>query len=164
MTEPRNQRVVAVDTMTLVWGIRRKGPKDRISHAGYLFKELEEDEAQIIVPSVVVLEFITPIRSSDERANVIAALTERFLIEPFDVRDAALAAELWNEGKSKREMKKEGARACLRADALIVATAKNHGATEFYTEDNDCFEMANKVMTAKRLPSIAPNLFGGESL
>jgi predicted nucleic acid-binding protein len=164
VTAPKSQRVVAIDTMTLVWGIRRKGPEEKIKHAGYLFKELEQEEAQIIVPSVVVMEFITPMRSSEERANVIAALSERFLIEPFDVRDAALAADLWNYGKAKREMKKEGSRACLRADAIIVATAMNHGATEFYTEDDDCFNMANKVMTAKRLPVIAPNLFGGEPL
>jgi predicted nucleic acid-binding protein len=86
-------------------------------------------------------------------------MSERFLIEPFDARDAILAAELWNEGKSTREMKTRGSRVCLRADALIVATAKNHGATEFFTEDNDCFNMASKVMVAKRLPTIAPDLF-----
>jgi predicted nucleic acid-binding protein len=145
--------------MTLVWGIRKKGPPEKITHAGYLFKQLERDKAQIIVPTVVLAEFVTPIRSSDDRAKVVAEMSARFLVEPFDIKDVILAAELWNHGKSNRQMGKDGARTSLRADALIVATAKNHGAKEFFTEDNDCFDMANKVMTAKRLPTIADGLF-----
>jgi predicted nucleic acid-binding protein len=151
---------VAIDTMTLIWGVRKKGPKDKLEHARNLFVKLDHDEAQIVVPSVVVAEHVTPIDTPEDRAAVIAAMTERFLIEPFDVRDAALAAGLFRYGKSNRDMKAMGARICLRADSLIVATAKNHGAEVFYTEDRDCFAMAQKAgMTAKELPKISDSLF-----
>ena len=158
MSDQKHQRVVALDSMTLVWGIRKHGASEKTEHAGFLFSELERDKAQIIIPSVVVAEYITPISSHDERTKVVAAMSERFFIVPFDADDAVLAAKLYSEGKSSRAMKKPGTRVCLRADALIVATAKNHGAQEFYTDDNDCYAMASKIMTARRLPTTAPYL------
>lgn len=158
MTNPSTQRVVAVDTNVLVWGMRKKGPQDKVRHARYLFTELEYAKAQIIIPSIVVAEYLAPISPRD-RGTVVAAMSERFRIEPFDVKDAVTAAELWDLGKAGRQMQHSNARTTLRADTLIVATAKNHGATEFYTEDDDCYAMAEKIMKAKRLPTIAPNLF-----
>jgi predicted nucleic acid-binding protein len=159
VTNPPAPRIVAIDTMTLIWGVRKDGPEDRIAHAGYLFRELERDKAQIIVPSIVVLEYVTAIQSPGDRANVIGAISERFCVEPFDVKDVDLAARLWQQFKPALQVDQEGARTKMRADTLIVATAKNHGATEFYTEDTDCFRMASTVMVAKRLPTIPVDLF-----
>jgi len=153
------KRIVSFDSMVLIWGIRRKGPDEMIGYARNLFRELEEAEAQIVIPSIVVAEFVTPLRSQAERSRVIAALCERFLIVPFDARDAALAAELWNHGRKDREMRKPSARVCLRADSMIVASAYGHGATEFYSEDDSCRRIAKKIMTAKKLPRVAPSLF-----
>lgn len=152
--------------MTLQWAVRKIGPSDKIKHATILFAELERDDAQIILPSIVVAEFIIPVPAS-ARPDVVASLRERFLIEPFDTKDAIMAARLWDYGKVNRAMGAPGARLAMRADTLIIATAVGHGATEFYTDDEDCFTMANKVMTAKRLPTIAPHLFfgiGGEAI
>jgi len=145
--------------MVLVWGIRKSGNLKEIKRAGYLFRELEQDEAQIIIPSIVVAEFITPIRAPEEQVRTVAAMRERFIIAPFDAMDAVLAATLWNRGKSTRKMARQSARVCLRADALIVATAKNHGAEEFFTNNEDCLKMAASVMLARGLPNIAPDLF-----
>jgi predicted nucleic acid-binding protein len=145
--------------MTLVWGIRKKGQADKVRHAKNLFALLNKEEAQIIIPSVVVVEFIIPFKNQKKREEVIAQMRQRFIIAPFDARGAALAAELWWHGRNKRQMRKHGARVCLKADALIIATAKAHGAHVFYTDDDDCFTMASKVMEAKRLPDIPPDLF-----
>ena len=125
-----------------------------------LFQHLERDKAQILIPSIVIAEFVIPLNSRKEREEVIARMRDRFIIAPFDAKDAALAAELWREGKKDREMKKQGARVWLKADALIIATACGHGAQIFYTDDDDCFNMASKVMTTKRLPNIPPDLMG----
>lgn len=146
--------------MTLVWGIRQSGPADKVKRAGYLFQQLAQNDAQVIVPSVVVAEFITPIPTEVERTRAVAAISERFRIEPFDAQDAILAVRLWNEGKNRLKGIK-GSRVSLRADAFIVATAFNHGALEFFTEDDDCFKMASSIMQARRLPTIAPSLFEG---
>jgi len=153
------QSIVSFDSMTLVWGIRKKGSPEAVQRAKYLFAQLESEEAQIILPSIVIAEFVTPLPSPREREEVVAAMRERFLIAPFDAKDAIRAAKLWNDGKDRRQMRKHGARVCLRADALIVATACNHGARVFYTEDKDCFRMAETVMVAKHLPTIAPHLY-----
>lgn len=162
MTKQDPQRIVAIDSMTLVWGVSKKGDPDGIKHAKYLFMQLNEEKAQIVIPSVVVAEYITPCSSRREREEVVAALGERFIIAPFDAKDAIEAADLWNCGKRKRERKRPGARVRLRADTLIIATAHNHGAQVFYTDDQDCFTMASRIMQAKHLPTIPPNLFADQ--
>ena len=158
MSAPQSNRIVAVDCMTLIWGIR-KGPKpaDKIERASLLFEQLEVDKATVIVPSVVLAEFLVAV-PAEQRAQTAAAMGERFRVEPFDLHDAVLAAELWSEGKSHRQMGKPNARIALRADTLIIATARNHGAQEFFTDDDDCFRLANTVMTARRLPTVPPYL------
>jgi len=150
--------MVAVDTNTLHWAVRKQGSSDKITHARYLFQELERDKAQIIVPSIVVAEYIIPV-PPNLRSPVVAKLGQRFIIEPFDAKDATLAAKLWDYGKAHRNMGAQNSRTTLRADTLIVATAVNHGATEFYTDDADCLALAKTVMVAKPLPTIPPDLF-----
>lgn len=150
--------------MTLVWGIRRRGDPKKVKHARYLFESLDKEKAQIIVPSIVVMEFVVPCKTPKERDDVIARMRSRFLIAPFDAKDAALAANLWCDGKNARQMNKSGARVCLKADALIIATALGHGAEVFYTDDDDCFNMAQKVMRAKRLPTIGSHLWSEQEI
>jgi len=152
------KRVVAIDCMTLIWGVRKKGPPEKIKHAAILFDQLDNEDATIILPSIVVAEYLTAVPGKDHERTITAM--KRFQIEPFDVRDASLAARLWNEGKTKRQMGTQGARIALRADSLIIATAKNRGAQEFFTEDSDCLKMAAKIMTASRLPTMSPFLPG----
>ena len=170
MTTKGRQRIVCVDTNILVWHIRKEGPPDLKQYAGYLFKQLENDKddkgrsnAQVMVTTVVLTEFVTPVKSQEERDKLIAEISKRFLIEPFDARDAALAATLWHFGKTNRDKRnapKDGQRAILRADTMIIATAKGHGATEFYSEDADARAMAQKVgLTARALPRMGSNLF-----
>ena len=152
--------IVAIDSMTLVWGVRKQGTDEQIQRAKWLFEMLEEEKSQIVVPTVAVAEYLTPIPSNDHAA-VLAAMRERFLLAPFDVRAASLAAQLFGEGRIVRTVGKPGARKCLRADSLIIATAVTFGARVFYTGDDDCRTMASKVMEAKGMPTQGPNLFSG---
>jgi predicted nucleic acid-binding protein len=159
MKQNRQSIIVAVDSMTLVWGKRKKGNPDKVKHAKYLFQGLNKQKAQIIVPSIVVAEFVTPLATTKLREEMIIKLQKRFLLAPFDANDAAIAAELWNDGKSSREMKQSGVRVRLKADARIVATAYGHGAQVFYTDDDDCFNMAQKIMQTRKLPTIGTYLW-----
>lgn len=151
-------RMVAIDTNTLVWGIRRKGPDEKVKRARWLFHYLEEEENQVIVPSVVVSEYLT-YSDAETHVDIINELNESFIIAPFDVRCASLAATLFREGLDERPRKQPGGRSILRADAMIIATAKIHGAIVLYTDDKACRTMAKKVMVANELPDIAPDLF-----
>lgn len=165
MSAKDTPRIVAVDTMILVWGIReaRLPERDQSTphkQAKWLFQGLDSEQSQVIIPAVALAEYLTPIHEKDHAENV-ATLSKRFLIQPFDVNCASLAARLFQVGKSVRPMKSPAARKCLRADCLIVATAHVHGATAFYSADGDCRKLAQKLSgwTVQGLPDIAPSLF-----
>jgi len=156
----QSQPIVALDSNILVLGIRKKGDPKKVRYARYLFQSLEEEEAQIIVPSVVVAEFLIPFKQSKDREAVIAEMRKRFIIAPFDARAAVISVELWHDGKKTREKKQPGARAYLRADSMIVATAYSQGAQIFYTDDIDCANMARKrIPEVRGLPKIGQHLW-----
>lgn len=153
--------LVAVDTMVLVWGIRKEGTDRQRKRAKWLFEQLEEDDAQIIIPSVALSEYLTPVEPQ-RHADVIAQLTNRFLVHPFDVRCASVAASLFQKGKTQLSPKpKKGARACLRADCFIIATAAIYGAKIFYSGDKNCRKLASSAtkLTVRDLPTMAPTLY-----
>jgi hypothetical protein len=52
----------------------------------------------------------------------------------------------------------------LRADAMIVASAKGAGATEFYSNDDKCRALADLVMIGRTLPRQSEKLFIDEEL
>ena len=144
--------------MTLIWGVRQEGTDDERNRARYLFQQLNEDDAQIIIPAVVVAEYLVPVAEKD-RAKVASALSDRFRIVPFDVRSAALAARLFDDFKPNRPKGRPGGRDLLKADAMIVASSKTAGARYFYSDDAECREMASSVLTARELPANPTNLF-----
>lgn len=151
--------ITAIDAMVLVWGIRRDGTEEEVKRAAWLFKILERDNSQIILPATALSEYLIPYRPS-EHADVIAQLSRRFFLAPFDVKCAALAARLFSIGKAERHMGKRNARKLLKSDAYIVATAAVHGARLFYSNDKWCRKLAEKAgLTARDLPDIAPDLF-----
>ena len=159
MTSANIGQIVAVDTMILVWGIRKVGDENQIKQAAWLFRGLDDIDAQVIVPSVALAEYLVPF-DSQKHADVVAPLARRFIIAPFDVKCAALAARLFVEGKQDREMSVENARNLLKSDSLIIATAAVHGARIFYSDDEQCRKLAERAhLSAEALPTIAPDLF-----
>ena len=83
-------------------------------------------------------------------------------IKPFDLACTSDAATLFNLGKQMRVGDDPGGRAILKADTIIIATAKVYGATTFYSGDKPCRELAKKVMNAVDLPDPRPPLFQTE--
>lgn len=150
---------VAIDTMALVWGVAQKGTPQLRKRAKWLFTNLEREGARIIVPSVVAAEYLTSVKDSD-KSNVLSAMSMRFFIAPFDVKCANLASMLWKSGSPGRKKGKMGSRICLRADTLIVATAKTYGAQHFYSGDEGCRKLAKDAgMQSFDLPTGSEYLF-----
>lgn len=151
---------VAIDSMILVWGVRAQGTQEQRDGATWLFQELEEKEAQIIVPAISLSEYLVPVKDED-RNEQIAILSKRFIIAPFDVRCASLASQLFSRGKETREMGEENARKILKADCMIVATAAVHGARVFYSGDTKCRALAEQIhkWTVRDVPDTPPDLF-----
>jgi predicted nucleic acid-binding protein len=151
--------IVGIDTQTLVWAVRRQGLPEQLERAKWLFEELGAEQAQVLVPTVVVSEYLIP---ADKRshASIIEAINRRFLVKPYDVECASLAAELFKIGKPLRPAGVPMGREVLRADTMIIATAKVHKAKTFYSNDADCRKLASHVMDARDLPLNSPYLYG----
>ena len=138
--------IVAVDSMTLVWGLRDVGTDQQCRDAKFLFSQFSARKTQVVISAVSVSEYLTAIDHQQHEA-VIAVLAKRFLIQPFTPDCAALAAVLFCRGQKMRTKGVEGGRAILRADTLIIATAKIHGAGCIYSNDGDCRDLANTIHT-----------------
>ncbi len=152
--------IVAVDSMTLVWGIREEGTEEQCLRAKWLFEQFTKRQTQVVLPSVVVSEYLTPVEPQ-AHAMVIAQLEDRFIIQPFNVHCASIAAHLYQRGMKMRAKGEPGGRALLRADTMIIATAKAFGAEVLYTGDAGCRELAAKIeMTALDLPEPEKGVFG----
>jgi len=123
-----------------------------------LFERLEREQAQIIVPSIVVSEYLTKINPNLHQA-VLAEMSSRFLISSFDVRCASIAASLYTRGSEGRVRGQANTRNTLKADCLIVASAKAANATAFYTADAGCRNIAKLRMPAHDLPEMSESIF-----
>ena len=93
-----------------------------------------------------------------KRGHFLAALAENFLVKPFDLHAAAIAAEIHAKAKEIPKDRRPD-RAVLSADIKIIATAKAAQARVFYSNDAKCRRVAQLVMDARDLPSHSGELF-----
>lgn len=152
--------LVTIDTMTLIWGIQRKGPKELLTRTKWLFQQLEDHNAQVIVPSVALSEFLVPVATKSKSA-IAQRMADRFIVAPFDLPAALIAAKLFgNSKKNLPDTPPAGTRNILKADTMIVATAAAHGATQFFSHDGKCRKLATAAgMTANDLPEMPQTLY-----
>src|SRR5215212_2973238 len=90
--------IVSVDSMPLVWGLRKQGPAEQCARAQWLFDQFTKRTTQIILATVVLAEYLTVIDKANH-PGVIAELKNRFLIMPFDDKCASTAAALFKTGQ-----------------------------------------------------------------
>lgn len=167
MAKAGRKPLVAIDSNALVFGVlllsasgTHKHDADLVQRAKWLFEKLDREEAQIIVPAIVVAEYLSHVEQR-RHAEMIELMRARFVLPSFDVKSASLAAELFNHGQASRANKgSPNGRKVLRADSLIVATAKTQGARVFYSHDENCRAMAERAkMDAFDLPTMPEELF-----
>ena len=150
----------ALDTNILVWGSREGSDpktKDLERRARILFELLERDKARVIVPSIVLAEFLVGV-APEEHTKVMEQFRQTFYCPPFDVAASVIAADLWRK-HATYDPKDKQQRKILKADVLIIATAKVAGAQCFYTHDDKCRKLASEVMEARDLPTHDERLF-----
>ena len=155
--------IAGIDSMILIYAgfvppNRRKRSADsedlRVRSKLLLYK-LAREKTPIFLPTVAISELLVPV-SKAEKGALIAALTEKFVCLPFDVRAAAIAADLWSQHKKLPHDLQYDSRHVLRADAMIVASVHAAGATDFYSHDRQCRALADLVMTSHDLPTDDP--------
>ena len=149
--------------MVMIWGFRDRGNRANATDAEkrrrtlVLLNELSEKKATIIVPTIIVAELLIPL-PAEEHGNFLGQLEKYFFCPPFDLRACGLAAELWIKHRSQPEGDRIN-RVTLKADVMIIATAKSAGATVFYSHDKKCRKLAEQAgLTAKDLPTHSEDL------
>lgn len=152
---------VAVDAMVLMWAMRalstarkRSSTDDDLAlqqRAWMLLEMLHDEQRQVVVPTIAVAELLTGIPHA-QHGQFVAELQQRFFMPPFDVRAASVAAKLWQDHRGLPKSD-QLARSVLKADAMIVATAKVAGATDFYSHERKARRLAELAgLNAKDLP------------
>lgn len=159
--------MTGVDTMVLIWGMQeaQTGPApagqdvpEMRRRAEILIEELSDQGERIVVPTVMVAELLAKIEPR-KYGDFIATLQERFFCPPLDLRASALAAELWQRHRSL-PLDQQLPRIILKADVLIVATARVAGARIFYSHEPKCRKVAELAgMESRDLPVNPGNIF-----
>jgi len=154
--------VAAIDTQIFIWGMLPADSEinpDLIRRAKLLFRTFDEQKTRVLFPSICLSEVLVKIPTTSQSA-FISSVASSFEILPFDVKSAALSADIFNTNQHLRIQGVQGDRVTHRADCLIVATAKAHGATTFYSHDVRCRTIANSTrMLDKDLPDFDESLF-----
>lgn len=147
-------RGIVLDTSIII-GARRKPvteeDKERARRCRILLKMLREENARIIFPSVCLAEFLAGIDLA-QHVNVMAEFAKYFHLAPFDAKAAATAARIWITHKSMQPAE-QVARRQLKVDVMVIATAVNVGAAEFYVIDQRCRNLASHFVNAPELPT-----------
>jgi hypothetical protein len=156
--------VVGIDSMILVYaglvpqneGTRSADFNELMIRSRLLIHQLATRKATVFLPTIAVSELLVPVPSA-QKGLLIASLEERFVCSSFDLHAAALAADLWSQHNQLPADLRYESRHVLKADAMIVASAKAAGATDFYTHDRRCLALASLVMKAHDLPINDPD-------
>jgi len=151
--------LVCFDNHVLIWGIKEEateGQEDHISRTKRFIEKLPEDDI-VLIPSVVLAEFLLPI-PSNLHATVINLFNRNFKIAPFDALAASKMSLVWQTNNPPDNVKKiidsQTTRAELRADAMIVATAIAQNADCIYSHDNWIKTFAKGFIDVKEVPFV----------
>ena len=153
---------VCLDNNILIWGIRgiaTPGQESMINRTQGLFEDLDESDAHILVPAVVVSEFLTGVPKAQHQ-GLLQVLNRRFQLPPFDVRTAAVAAGLWRDAAERNPQFREVLRETfpgtqkikIKADIMILATALVRNADVLYTHDGALRAIADGLIEVRDLP------------
>jgi len=133
--------IACLDTHILIWGVQgvaNLAQHEMIARTKGLLAQLDKDKVRVIVPSIVIGEFLLGL-PIDAQPAYQELVSRRFVVAPYDLRASILFSRVWHQKKSQgeiEEIKQSGStRNELRADTMIIATALAAGATHIYGHD-----------------------------
>jgi predicted nucleic acid-binding protein len=151
--------LVCIDTMILIWGLKKKaqpGQEIMIQAAEKLLDELEHTSTKVIIPSPVIGELLAPI-PQNEHSNFLSLLGKNMIIVPYDMKAAARCAHILRTNTDKgvyEEIKQEEptiTRNHLKVDFMIVAIAVANQANLIYSNDSHIKKFANGFIKTQTL-------------
>ncbi len=152
--------LVCFDNHVLVWGIKEQatpGQEDMIPRTKSFIRQLQEDKIRVLIPSIVVAEFLMPI-PADMHPAVINLFDRGFVVAPFDTAAASQFAKIWLSRKGQESVnsliESGKTRTELKMDSLIVATAISQGAECIYSHDEGVKAFGQDYIEVKEIPFI----------
>nr|VFK60538.1 MAG: PIN domain [Candidatus Kentron sp. TUN]VFK69972.1 MAG: PIN domain [Candidatus Kentron sp. TUN] len=133
-----------------------EGQLDMIQRTKGFFSDCEEQKTIIMVPFVVVGEFLTGF-PENEHALIIKSLHDSFIISPYDLQASLIFASLFSKKTKSREINQikidhQSTRAELKADSMIVATAIAKKAEILYSHDQALKKFAQNHIQVSEIP------------
>ena len=160
-------RVVCVDTHILSWGVRKEASpaqEPMIERTELFLAQLDRDGIKILVPTVVLGEYLTRI-PPENHAAVIDVFTNRFIVAPYDslaasqaarIFQAYLAAKKSNAGSGSTAVP-DDPRHVIWADCQILAIAVTTQCEALYTHDPGLTILAAQSIPTRELPRVLSN-------
>ena len=154
--------LIVIDTQILIWAVKREatpGQEPMIEKAARYLEYLDRCKDKIIIPSVVVSEFLANVPEEREAA-VLQTLSERFMIMPFDTLAAVHAARVWrknsegNPSITQQLKANDITKAKIKADIQIVATALARKAVRITSHDEWLVKSAQGHIEAGPMPDL----------
>lgn len=126
----------------MIWGIKKEEDENNIQRAQYLLSKLSTVGARVIVPAIALGETLSGCEDS-KRPDFLRRVQEKVIIAPYDAVAAYHYAEMWRKresvirGVQANDSSIEFTRNKLKADFMIVATAKAQNAACIYTSEGE---------------------------
>jgi predicted nucleic acid-binding protein len=142
--------LICFDTHIMIWGVKKEaslGQEANIEKAISLIKKCETDGDDIMVPSIVLAEFLCGVDPILQH-EVAEFIRTTFIVPPFDAQAALKFTEMWN---NKQNRGQQISRAEMKADYMIIATAVVKGADCIYSEDQGLKRFAQGFINVKPL-------------
>lgn len=150
--------LVCFDTNGVIWGVKKQatvGQEENIEKARFLIEKCEREGIKIMVPSVVIAEFLC--REEIQSYNKLVELMNRsFIIPPFDTQAAVHFATLRRNRKQLGVDEDKVERKEMIADLMIIAIALARKADCIYSGDKNLAKFAKGYIDVKALPIIEP--------
>lgn len=153
--------ILCIDSHTFIWGLKRKcniGDEHLMERAIYLFDWIDENKHQVMMPTVVLGEVLSP--EPLERYPVILDMIKKnFIVPDFDQRAALKYAQLFTNriDDLKKQMKEQGIdKQKMKIDHLIISCALVGGANCIYSCDKGLKAFGQKYIDIKDLPQLPP--------
>jgi len=114
------------------------------------FTKWEADHLRILIPAVVLGEFLMGFDEPGRQAVVVEVMQRNFIIGAYDAEAAIRASVLrlqvgGKEGIRAIQREQDLSKQCVKADLMIVATALSHRAQLLVCEDRGVREIAPKA-------------------
>jgi predicted nucleic acid-binding protein len=152
--------IVGFDTHILIWGVQktsRQEQQEMIPKTVRFLKQLDAQQIKVIIPSVVLSEFLMPIPTSEMNAY-LQKIEEKFLLIPYDAIAAIEFAKIWQSKQDDNTIQtlinKSFSKHHLKVDGMIVATAVTRRASCIYSHDPGLKKFAAGYIEVKEIPSL----------